>query len=201
MVKVDRIRELCSDRGISLSRLERELGMGKSLIIRWENQFQPNQKSLQRIADYFGVSVAYLMGETEDPETAKGVSIPVLGTVSAGLPISAVEDILDYEEISKDMASKGEYFGLQIKGDSMYPRILEGDVVIVKVQNYAENGDIVIAQVNGDEATCKKYLVTPTGLTLQPLNPDYKPIEYSIADVMRLPVRIIGKVVELRGKL
>lgn len=202
MLSTERLMGIIKEKGLTAPYVERKAGVSRGCILNWcSGKYQPTQSSLQKVADYLEVSIAYLSGETDNPETPKGVSIPVLGTVAAGLPISAVEDILDYEEISKDMATKGEFFGLKIKGDSMYPRILEGDVVIVRVQNYAESGDIVIAQVNGDEATCKKLIMTPTGMTLQPLNPQYKAMEFTIQDVMRLPVRIIGKVVELRGKL
>lgn len=70
--------------------------------------------------------------------------------------MEAVENILDYEEISEDMARQGDYFALQIKGDSMEPRIKEGDVVIVRKQPDVESGEVAIVLVNGDEATIKK---------------------------------------------
>lgn len=202
MLNTERLLSIIEEKGLTAPYVERKSGVSRGCIQNWcTGKYQPTQSSLQKVADYLEVSIAYLSGESDDPTAPKGVSIPVLGYVAAGIPISAIEDVLDYEEISKDMANKGEFFGLKIKGDSMFPRIIEGDVVIVKVQNYADNGDIVIAQVNGDEATCKKIIMTPTGMTLQPLNPQYKAIEYTMQDVMRLPVRIIGKVVELRGKL
>ena len=130
----------------------------------------------------------------------KGIRIPVLGSVAAGIPIEAIEDILDYEEISEDMARRGQYFGLKIKGSSMEPRIKEGDVVIVRKQPEVESGDVAIVLVNGDSATCKKVVINEGGLTLIPVNPTYEPQFYSADQVANLPVRIIGKVVELRGK-
>lgn len=83
------------------------------------------------------------------------VEINVLGRVAAGIPIDAVEEIIDTEEITEDMAKTGTFFGLQIHGNSMEPKFSEGDVVIVRQQDDAETDDIVIAIVNGDEATCK----------------------------------------------
>ena len=97
-------------------------------------------------------------------QTSKGIKIPVLGRVPAGVPIEAVEDIIDYEEIPVEMAKDGEFFGLQIKGDSMEPRICEGDVVIVRKQDDAESGDLVIAMINGDEATCKRLMKYSDGI-------------------------------------
>ena len=134
------------------------------------------------------------------PPKTKGVRIPVLGKVAAGVPIEAIEDIIDYEEIPESMSRSADYFGLQIRGDSMEPKISDGDVVIVRKQDDAESGNIVIATVNGDEATCKKIKKTESGLMLISTNPDYEPFIYSWEDVKRLPVRILGRVVELRAK-
>lgn len=129
------------------------------------------------------------------------VRIPVLGDVAAGIPIEAIEDILDYEEIPAEMAEHGQFFGLRIKGDSMEPRICEGDVVIVRKQEDADSGDTVIACINGDSATCKRLIKYPDQIILMPLNNKYDPIVFTMEDVKNTPLTIIGKVVELRGKL
>ena len=131
----------------------------------------------------------------------KGREIPVLGRVAAGIPINAVTEIIDTEEISEEMARTGEYFGLKIKGDSMEPRIYDGDVVIVRQQADAESGDIVIAMVNGDDATCKRLIKYSTSIALISLNSKYEPMLFTDKEVLEKPVRVIGKVVELRGKL
>lgn len=145
-----------------------------------------------------------LMGLDEEIEKEnkrpRGVRIPVLGRVAAGIPIDAIEEVIDYEEISEEEARQGEYFGLQIKGDSMYPRILDGDVVIVRKQNYASNSDVVIVLVNGNEGTCKQFYKYDDHVELKPFNPMYQPMKFNKEEVDNLPVQIIGKVVELRGK-
>ena len=130
----------------------------------------------------------------------KGVVIKVLGRVAAGIPIEAVEDIIDTEEITEEMAATGTFFGLKIHGDSMEPRMCEGDVVIVRKQDDAESGDIVIAMVNGDDATCKRLRKYRDGVELVSNNPAYPPMFYSNEEIENKPVKIIGKVVELRGK-
>lgn len=166
-----------------------------------KNEYQFTYEILEQIASYFGVGVSVLTAADSVPvQKSKGVKIPVLGHVAAGLPIEAVEDILDYEEISEDMAARGDHFALKIKGDSMEPRIKAGDVVIVRQQSQVESGDVAIVLVNGDNATCKKVLLTNDGITLLPYNPSFEPIFYSADQVESLPVRILGKVVELRGK-
>lgn len=145
-----------------------------------------------------------LMGLDEEIENEdkrpRGVRIPVLGRVAAGIPMDAIEEVIDYEEISEEEARQGEYFGLQIKGDSMYPRILDGDVVIVRKQNYASNSDVVIVLVNGNEGTCKQFYKYDDHVELKPFNPMYQPMKFNKEEVDNLPVQIIGKVVELRGK-
>ena len=130
----------------------------------------------------------------------QGVRIPVYGSVAAGIPLEAIQDIEDYEEITEDMARSGKYAALKIKGNSMLPRFTPGDVVIVRLQDDVDNGDIAIVIVNGDEATCKKIKKTPEGVMLISTNPDYEPMFYSNQEIAELPVRIWGKVVELRAK-
>ena len=126
--------------------------------------------------------------------------IKVLGRVAAGIPIEAVEDVIDTEEITEEMAATGTYFGLQIKGDSMVPNICDHDIVIVRQQEDAETGDTVIALVNGDDATCKRLKKYHDGIELIPNNPNFEPIYFSNEEIQNKPVRIIGKVVELRRK-
>ena len=113
----------------------------------------------------------------------------------------AEENIVDYEEIDPAMAATGELFGLRIKGSSMEPRIKEGDVVIVRKQEDVDTGDTAVVLVNGDSATVKRIKKETNGITLVPNNTAFSPIYYSNDDIERLPVRIIGKVLELRGKL
>lgn len=217
---IDRINELCKERKISKRQLEREAGIGTGSSSKWKT-FTPNNTTMTKLANYFDVSISYLMGEsdyrTEDDaiwdsrynsdeladeakRIEKGCRIPVLGKVVAGIPIEAIEEVLDWEEIPYRLAKTGEFFGLQVKGDSMSPRIQEGDVLIVKQQDDAETGDIVIAQVNGDSACVKRLLKQGDGIVLQSFNPTYTPMYFSNDDIIQKPVRIIGKVIENRQK-
>lgn len=126
--------------------------------------------------------------------------IPVLGRVVAGIPTDAVEEIIDYEEISEAMASQGEFFALQVKGDSMSPKFTAGDVVIVRKQEDVDNGDIAIMLINGDEATIKRVQKFNGGINLIPTNQAYPVLTYTNKEIEELPVRCLGKVVELRAK-
>lgn len=134
-------------------------------------------------------------------ETGHGVRIPVLGRVVAGIPIEAVEEILDYEEITPEMAATGEFFALQVRGDSMLPTLKDGDVVIVKKQPTVDSGDIAIVLVNGNDATVKEIKESTAGITLIGHNVAvYTPQFYSNADIKNLPVQVLGKVIEMRRK-
>lgn len=115
--------------------------------------------------------------------------------------MDAIQEVVDYEEIRASMAAEGTFFGLRVKGRSMMPRICDGDTVIVRKQEEIENGDVAIVLVNGNEATCKRVVLSPTSLSLVPLNSEYEVKTFTKREVEELPVRIIGKVVELRGKL
>jgi repressor LexA len=227
MTFLDRLDMLCKEKNISKRKLEREAGLGTASTTKWKKEGSvPNQTSLEKLSEYLGVSVSFLIGESdfrteqdavidgwnkrfgtdslkdEVKRIENGIKIPVVGTVPCGIPIEAIElvDADDWEEIPEKLARTGKFFGLKVKGDSMSPRILDGDVVIVRQQSVAESGDIVIAKVNGDEATCKKLVKYENGISLVPYNSMYEPMYFSNEDIAEKPVTIIGKVVELRGK-
>lgn len=133
----------------------------------------------------------------------KGHKIPVLGKVAAGIPIEAIEnyDSDEWEEIPEEMATSADYFALKIEGKSMEPKFSEGDVVIVKKQDDVESGEIGVVIVNGSDATVKKVVKQDNGIMLVASNQSVYPLKfYDINSVENLPVRIIGKVVELRAK-
>lgn len=178
-------------------------GISPATLSDWKSgKSRPKQDKLKKIADYFGVTLEYLMtGDYDIPSSGKGgVKVPILGKVAAGIPIEEIEDIIGWEEIPESMARKGKYFCLEIKGDSMYPDLRDGDIIVVRYQNTADNGDVVIAQVNGNEATCKRLAISQTGITLMPYNPKYEPMSFTNEEIENLPVTIIGKVVESRRK-
>lgn len=159
----------------------------------------PRIDKIELMANYFGIEKSDLV-EDKKVRTKKGNIINVLGRVAAGIPIEAIEEVIDTEEITEELARTGDFFGLKIKGDSMIPNICDGDVVIVRQQDDAENGEIVIATVNGTDATCKRLRKYKGGIELIANNPTYEPLEFSNEEILEKPVKIIGKVVELRRK-
>ena len=195
-----RIREIRRAQKITAKELANLVNVAESTMCLYETgKREPDFKTLTAIAEHLGVSIDELFGTASVPARA-GIRIPVYGSVAAGIPIEAITDIEDYEEITPELARTGEFAALKIKGDSMEPKFSAGDVVIVRLQETVDNGDIAIVLVNGDEATCKKIKKTPEGVMLISTNTAYEPMFYSNRDIETLPVRIWGKVVELRAK-
>lgn len=179
------------------------IGVSKATIQRYEKGAITNIPSdkIEKIAKALSTTPAFLMGWEDKSNRLKGVRIPILGRVVAGIPLEAITDIEGYEEITPKMASLGEYFALKIKGHSMEPKLTEGDIVIVRKQEDVDSGDTAIVLVNGDEATVKQIKKTEAGIMLIGFNMDvYQPHFYSNEQIEALPVRIIGKVVESRHK-
>ncbi|MDE7438951.1 MAG: helix-turn-helix domain-containing protein [Clostridia bacterium] len=200
---MNRIKELRKQAGLTQEKLAKMLSVTQANLSGWElDKWQPDQEALNKLADYFNVSVDYILGRdvTANVQQGRGVKIPVYGEIAAGIPIEAIEDIIDFEEITPELAASGEFLALSIKGDSMAPRIQNGDVVIIRRQETVENGDIAAVMVNGDSATLKRVKLDNNGIWLLPLNPAFDPIFYTKKECADKPVRILGKMIELRAK-
>lgn len=179
------------------------IGVDRSTYTKYENgQSEPSLDIIQRLADLFEVSIdTLIVGSIPAPSSPNGVIVPVLGDVAGGIPMLAEENIIDYEEVSKDLTACGDIIGLRVNGHSMEPRICDGDVVIVRRQEDADTGDVAVVLVNGDSATVKKIKKDADGsIWLIPNNPAFEAKHYSPREQNDLPVTIFGKVVELRGK-
>ena len=199
-----RLSEMMQRENINQVELSRIIGVSESTVGKWILcKSMPRMGIIQKLADHFHVGKSYFLEEApkDSSPAGRGVRIPVLGRVVAGIPIEAVEEILDYEEITPEMAATGEFFALQVRGDSMLPTLKDGDVVIVKKQPTVDSGDIAIVLVNGNDATVKEIKESAAGITLIGHNVAvYTPQFYSNADIEKLPVQVIGKVVEMRRK-
>ena len=198
----DSLKKARIAKGFSQQALARQLCISQQAYAQYETgRSSPNPEVLKKISEILDVSVDLLLENNISPSNdSSGVWINVLGRVAAGVPLEAIEEILDQEEITHEMASKGDFFGLKIKGDSMEPKFSDGDTVIVRKQSDIESGDIAIILINGEDAVCKKVLKNSNGIALVSTNPAYDPLYYSAQEVADLPVVILGKVVELRAK-
>lgn len=173
------------------------------LNYRVEQNFNKIRQETIELQDKTIDSLVKAINHLFDISQKHGFRIPVLGSIPAGIPVEAVEDILDWEEIPASWAAGGrEYFGLKVKGDSMYPKYLEGDTVILRKQNTCDSGDDCVVMVNGYDATLKQVFLREDGsMEIRPLNPSYPPTTYTTEDIAALPVSIAGVVVELRRKI
>ena len=192
----------------------------KNINPKTQNPISPSLETLKLIANAMSIDIETLLkslnpeqeiilnetkyeeqfSEKHIPIKTK-VIVPVLGVIPAGIPIEAIEDVLDYEEIPENwLNGNKEYFGLKVKGNSMSSEYLDNDTLIIQKQDNCENGDDCVVMVNGDNATFKRVYKNDNGITLQPLNNSYQPMFYSNEDIKTLPVKILGIVVELRRK-
>lgn len=199
MTTADRVKYLREKLGLTQEELARKMGLkDRSSVAKIEKM--GGEISLYRIemlAKALDTTIPYLMGFDENLPS-NTVKIPVLGQVAAGRPIVAEENIIGYEELPLSMAQSGNYFALKIKGNSMRPKIEDGDVVIVEQTECAENDEIVIALVENNEfAVCKKFKVFENNVALISINPEYEPLYFSKDN----PCKIIGKVIQLRRAL
>lgn len=197
------IKQLREEKGLSQDALAKLTGYtDRSSIAKIEKgQVDLQQSKIELFAKALGTTAKELVGWDNNTSSSKrGVTINVLGRVAAGIPIEATTDIIGQEEITEDLARTGEFFGLQIKGDSMEPDIHNGDVVIVRQQEDAENDEIVIALINGNDGVCKRLKKYENSIALVSLNANYEPMYFNNTEILEKPVKIIGKVVELRRK-
>lgn len=220
---MNRIRQLRKEKGITMKELGSYFNLSESSISLYETGKRLlDQPLIEKFSAFFEVSADYLLGisnikklpsENSDSNSGannsnvipmkqpltNGGKIKVLGSVPAGVPVEAVECVIDEIDISEKMAAdSNEYFGLLVSGDSMFPEYLDGDIVIVRKQSTAETGDDVVAYVNSYDATLKRLQVMSGGIRLKALNPQYESKFYSNDDVINMPVSILGVVVEMR---
>jgi lexA repressor len=190
--------------GLTQAEVAANIGITQNAYSYWENgKVKIDHESIAKLSKLFGVSADYLMGISENTEE-RAVRIPVLGTIPAGVPLEAIEDIIDYEEIPQSLLSGDkEYFALEVKGDSMWPDYLPGDIIIVRKQPVCNSGDDCIVYVNGYDATLKQVKLNgeDQSLTLIPRNQSYPPRTFTQEEIRALPITIAGVVVELRRKI
>lgn len=205
MINLQKIRK---ENNFTQQKLADLLKVSRSTVAMWESGgSEPDNKSMLKIAEIFNVSLDRLLGRIDNNVSiahlpTSTVKIPVLGKIPAGVPIEAIEDVIDYIDISEDMLRGGrEFFALKIAGDSMHPKYLDGDTVIFEKADTCDSGAECAVMVNGDDATFKKIEIKPNGIMLKPLNPNYEAMFYTNDEAENKPVRIIGIAREVRREV
>lgn len=205
------LTRLCREKRTTPTAAAKAVGLSSAAPVYWKRGSIPKADTVQKLADFLGVTVNDLLSDNSATpsklRTEEGEKIAVLSTVGAGIPLEAIctfdqDDPDSWEEISKLDAKSGKYYALKIRGNSMDPLIRYGEIVIVRKQDEYNDGDIVVVLVNGDEGVCKLLEYRDNGgICLRSLNPDYPPMVFSREQIDNLPVRIMGRCVERRGKL
>ena len=178
----------------------------KNMDYRSGKPISPTLETIKNVAKGINMSIDDLLKILDDEQeliinSSNSAIVMVYGTIPAGIPMEMIEDIIDTEEIDAEMLKGGkEYFGLRIKGNSMFPEYLDGDTIILEKVDNCENGQDCCVMVNGDDGTFKRVFKNESGIVLQPLNPEFQPIVYTNEQIEKLPIKVIGKVVELRRK-
>ena len=195
------IRNRRKELGITLEEIGGYVGVSKATVQRWETGGIANMRRdrIKKLSEILQLDAELLIGGEQDVK-AGFVKIPLLGDVAAGVPITAQENVLGYEEVPQEWTENSTLFALKLKGDSMEPRMVSGDVVIVKKQPDVNSGEVAIVMVGSEEATCKKVVKHSDGMVLISNNTKYPPMFFTAKEVEELPVRIIGKVMELRAR-
>jgi len=199
------LRHLMSINNLTRYQMCEALGVSYSTFSDWVNGSKyPRIDKIEMMANYFGVQKSDLIEDKSDaPPNAISITgaIPIYGQIAAGLPIFAEQYVEGY--VPTVRVHPEEYFALRVKGDSMIGAgISDGSIVIIHKQNYAEDGDIVACGLNGNEATLKRYRVSPgNAIILMPENNAYAPIVVEKRDFDDGTAIIFGVAVEVMTKL
>ena len=199
-----RLKQLRKEMGLSQKSLSEHLGVTQQAVGKWETgRSSPDPATLARLAELLETSADYRLGISEQPAEPAAPSlpygespIPVIGTVRAGYGSLAFEE--DYGVEYACVKDPESYFYLVVKGDSMEPRIQDGDLALVHRQPTLENGDLGVMVFGEGEGTLKKYIQRGNAVILQPFNPAYE--EKVIRGEELNQLFIAGKVVETRAK-
>lgn len=194
----ERLRHICKTRNIPFSRVEKALGWSNGCIARLKIDMTADK--VVAAAKYLHVPVEYLL-YGEIPDVRNDLGIPLYEYVAAGDGATMNSASVGFLDI-KQPKDGYEYFAIRVKGDSMSPRIQDGDVVVVRKQDDVDSGEIAIVAVNGDEATCKQIIKSESGIALVGLNTDvYTPTFFTKEEIEQLPISVLGKVIRVVAEL
>lgn len=194
----ERLRHICKARKIPFARMEKALGWSNGCIARTKTDLTADK--IVAASRYLHVPIEYLLyGDIPDERDELG--IPLYEYVSAGNGSLMNPVSVGYLDL-KPPKDGYEYFAVKVKGDSMSPRIADGDTVIARKQSDVKSGEIAVVTVNGDEATCKKIVKSDSGIAFVGLNTDvYVPTFYTRKEIEDLPITILGKVIKVVAEI
>lgn len=203
MTGVEYVRMICKEKGIPVSKMEKDLGYGNGYFNPRKLKKIPIGKAPE-IAEYLEIDVFSILSEEDgrkllSSNNDKNNRIPIVRRVAAGVPIDSQEEIIGWEEMPSYKTKDDVYFGLKIQGNSMEPGIADGDIIICKKQDDAEDGQIIVAVIDGNDGVCKRLKKYDDGkIALMSDNPSYPPMYFDLNEIESVPIRIMGIVKELR---
>lgn len=206
MDKAELIKNLCKERGITVNALEKELGLSTGTVLKMSKS-KPNADKLYAIAKFFDVPMELFYDDQAEQKiayyTEQIIDImeehrqPVYD-VACGQGRANGEYADEFINIEED---SDEFTWCHAHGDSMFPKILDGDLLRVHIQTETNPKDLTVIKVNGDEATCKYVEVVSDGIWLRAENKEaFEDKFYSVQEVLSLPISIVGVVTELQRK-
>lgn len=193
------LKELRDIHNVTGEELGKVLSVSRNAISNWENNRRtPDTNTIKALANYFNVTTDYLLGNNQETKR-KVVKVPIFEEKQLSIPLNVVEEVLNYKNLTSELANTGTFFALKIQDKSMEPKLLEEDIVIIRQQNTVENGEIAVVLVNGKEATIKQIIKQDNGIILNGFNSSvYPPVFYTNQQIEELPITILGKVIESR---
>lgn len=201
----ENLRRERENQGISYAELSKKTGIAKSTLQRYETgaTLKIPLEAIIKIAAALDIPPARLMGWEDDKSNGQPwtVKIPVYKKLQAGCRMSDNSGRPHYTEITYTPQLQGEFYACIMDDDSMAPRININDIVIIRKQDDAQNGDLVLVRIGSGNPAIKKLVKQDNGIMLLSLNSSYLPMFYTFSQIAILPVEILGKVVELRGRL
>lgn len=211
----DRFYQLCKAHGTKPNPVAKALGISSATITKWKSGSDPQSSNVKKIADYFGVSVDYLLGNEEIPnkepkripqpnalfyEDRKVRMIPVYESASAGFGSMAQDYIIDYQPcMIRSDSEAAETIFIRVQGDSMFPKIENGDLIQVHKQTSVDSGDIAVVMIDGSDGFVKKVVYGETWIELHSINPMYQTMRYNGREVTR--VKVVGLVKSIIKKV
>ena len=202
------IKDLRLQHNLSQKEFAAIAGVSDKAVSTWENGTKiPRMGAIQKIADHFGLLKSAIIEPSIDhqnqPVIYASYKIPVLNKASAKIPPHNSKEIISYESLNDTYRNDGySYFALRMQGHSMEPTIMDGDTIIIRQQDTVDNGQIAVLSINGEDSTIKEVKNSDDGITLIGHNAAiYTPQFYSHQDIKKLPLMIIGRVIEIRRSL
>jgi SOS-response transcriptional repressor LexA len=197
--------KLCAERGESPSSVCKKIGISAAAFSQWDDNTIPRKVTQERAADYFGVSVDYLLGNEDAPIRSAELTqldgsdvhmLPLYESVSAGFGALAVNEVVDYiPSHFKSPAEAAESLCIKVKGNSMSPKIEDGDIIQVHKQDSIDSGSLAVVLVDGEEGFVKIVTYGDTWIELRSINPLVKPRRFNGSDVQK--VRVVGIVTKI----